>query len=73
MDKKISQEDVILNLLKQGKKVNCWTAPDYGITRLSAIIFNLRNTGYKIESIKRNGINRYGHKCYWFDYQLIEN
>ena len=73
MDNKMSQKDVILNLLKQGKKVNCWTVLDYGITRILAIIFDLRNAGYKIESIKRNGINRYGHKCYWMDYQLIEN
>lgn len=32
----------------------------YGITRLSAVIFDLRDLGYKIDTILIDGENRYG-------------
>jgi hypothetical protein len=43
---------------------------DYGITRLSAIIFLLRKDGYKISSQKVSCKNRYGKVVYFANYIL---
>ena len=42
----------------------------FGATRLSAIIYILRDD-YEIASIKREGVNRYGTKVRFDEYQLI--
>ena len=42
----------------------------FGATRLSAIIYILRED-YEIESIKREGVNRYGTKVRFDEYKLI--
>ena len=42
----------------------------YGATRLSAIIFNLRKAGHKINSVKKQGKNRYNETCYFVEYHL---
>lgn len=44
-----------------------------GNTRLSASIFNLREEGYDIKSIKESGLNRYGMKTNYFRYYIDEN
>ena len=46
----------ILNHLMCFGKINTWTAfTEYKVTRLSSIIFNLREKGYAIESVKQKG------------------
>jgi len=46
-----TQRDAILWHLKTYKSITSWEAiKEYGATRLSAIIFNLRNEGYQIDS-----------------------
>ncbi len=42
----------------------------YGITRLSAIIFNLRADGYDISSKTKKVKNRYGEVCHFSEYKL---
>ena len=42
----------------------------YGITRLSAIIFKLRQEGYPITTKKKHGINRYGNTVSYGEYML---
>lgn len=47
----MSQEEKVLNHLKKHGEITSWTAiMDYGITRLSARIFRLREQGYQIET-----------------------
>lgn len=47
----MSQEEKVLNHLKAHGEITSWTAiMDYGITRLSARIFKLREQGYQIET-----------------------
>ena len=54
----ISQENQILNHLKQHKFITSWEAiQEYRITRLSARIYELREKGYQIltKNITENG------------------
>lgn len=44
----------------------------YGITRLSAVIFDLREEGYNIGSVWRSCTNRYGNNVRYMDYFLIK-
>lgn len=43
---------------------------NYGATRLSAIIFNLRKRGYDIVNVDRECVDRYGHNCQFVEYRL---
>lgn len=43
---------------------------DLGVTRLSARIFELRNRGLGIESIRKTSKNRFGESCTYAKYFL---
>lgn len=43
----------------------------YGVTRLSARIWELRHEGHRIKGESRTGINRYGKKVTYLYYQLV--
>jgi hypothetical protein len=45
----------------------------FGVTRLSSIIFNLRNAGYHIETVRITSKNRYGNSCNYARYILKED
>ena len=44
----------------------------YGITRLSAIVFDLRKLGHTILTIECAGKTRYGNACMYAKYKLVE-
>jgi len=46
---------------------------DLGITRLSAIVFNLRKEGYKVASTPEEVLNRYGKKVIFSRYTVVNN
>lgn len=53
MAKRITKKGQVLEHLKTYGKINTWQAINlYNATRLSAIIFNLKEEGYDIESEK---------------------
>lgn len=55
-----SQKDMVLWHLKTFKTLTSYQAfKEYGITRLSAIIFNIRKEGFDITSQKESTINRF--------------
>ena len=61
----------VLEYLRNNKGITSMEAFElFGVTRLSAIIFNLRKN-YDIESVKRNGVNRYGTKVRFDEYRLV--
>ena len=61
---------VRLHLLNKGS-INSWTAIElYGATRLSAIIFNLRNRGMDITSIPCSALDRNSDVCNYTTYKL---
>lgn len=69
---KITQDERVLRHLKKYGSITSWEAfKEYGITRLSARIFNLKNY-YDIEiedeQVKRK--NRYGEFVYFKKYKL---
>lgn len=43
---------------------------DLGVTRLSAVIFDLRADGYEIDAKREKAVNRYGDKVSFARYTL---
>ena len=67
----MSQRQAILAYLKTGKHITSKEAFElFGATRLSAIIFDLKDMGYKINSIEREGVTRFGRKTRYSEYYL---
>ena len=57
-----SQEKIVLWHMTKHKHITSMQAFElYGITRLSAKIYDLRKQGYKIGMIWEESVNRYGH------------
>lgn len=53
--------------------INTWMAIElYGATRLSAIIYNLRNRGMDIQSVPKSTLDRNGNTCNFVDYVLVK-
>ena len=62
----------ILNHLRINGSITSWEAiQEYGVTRLSAIIFNLRKRGMFIISERVTFTDRYGDKANFAKYVLI--
>lgn len=62
-----------LHLIEQGS-ITSWEAiKEYGATRLSAIIFTLRNRGMNIETTMIEFTDRFGSKAKYGKYILKEN
>lgn len=71
--KKISQKTRVLNHLKDFGSITSWEAfQDYGITRLSAVIFDLKHKdGIPVDcSEKITRRNRYDEKVSFTKYKL---
>ena len=59
------------HLIEKGT-IDSWTAIElYGVTRLSAIIFNLRMNGHNIDSIPRTAYDRNQELCNFTTYKYI--
>jgi len=74
MAKRATQEDRVLNHLKESGSITSITAIElYGVTRLSAVIYNLRRMGYPIGLKFETGKNRFGDAVKWGVYTLSES
>lgn len=70
--KEITQDDRILRHLKENKSITSWEAiREYGITRLSAVIFRLRKAGHSIENEIVYARNRYDEPVHFVRYKLV--
>ena len=59
------------HLIEKGT-IDSWTAIElYGVTRLSAIIFNLRMNGHNIDSVPRTAYDRNQELCNFTTYKYI--
>lgn len=68
----VSQRETILNHLKKKKSITSWEAfEDFGATRLSAIIFDLRSCGFDIRNVWEEVTNRYGETVRYKRYFLV--
>lgn len=67
-----SQVDMVYEHLKTYGSITTWEAiKEYGVTRLSAVIYILKKDGYKIISEWEEGTNRFGRKVSWKKYILM--
>lgn len=72
--KEQSQIKAILQHLQSKGNITSMEAIElYGATRLSAIIFCLREHGYNIITQKVDGVNRYGNKMKYARYLYLPN
>ena len=69
----MTQEQLIKEHLEKFGKITTWEAfEDYGVTRLSSIIFNLRKSMH-IDSKMKMTENRLGHTVKYSEYTLEED
>lgn len=66
-----SQDKIVLWHMTKHKYITSFEAFSlYGITRLSAKIYNLRQDGWKIGLVWETGTNRYGNPVKWGKYYI---
>lgn len=68
----MTQKRMVLSDLKRSKRgiTSLKAFEKYGITRLSAVIFELRDEGYDIKTDMIAVKNRYGETCHVANYTL---
>lgn len=67
----MSQYEKVLNHLQEGKTITPYYATlTYGITRLGAIIFNLRRDGYPIKTTMIHKKKKDGSTSHYAKYSL---
>lgn len=69
--KKITKTSMVLDHLKKHGAITSMEAiENYGATRLSAIIFELRKKGYDIDTIDVKSVDRYGNSVVYGKYVM---
>lgn len=74
MENKMNKTKAVMMHLQEHGKINSWEAiKEYGATRLSAIIYNLRHH-YKmnITNEREYFTDRYGTKAFYDNYILVD-
>lgn len=67
----MNKTTAVLQWLKSNASISSMEAiQNFGATRLSAIIFNLRKAGYEIETVTCEGTDRFGHPMRYARYYL---
>lgn len=67
----MTKTQAVLDWLKTGAGISSMEAiKNFGATRLSAIIFNLRKRGYNIETVMVDGRDRFGNPTRFARYYL---
>ncbi len=67
----MNKTKAVLQWLQTGAGTSSMEAiKQFGATRLSAIIFNLRKRGYNIETVKCEGTDRFGNPTRFARYYL---
>lgn len=73
MEKKITKKKMVLDHLKKyGSITSLEAIENYGATRLSAIIFNLRKQGYNIDTVDIKSVDRYGNSVVYGKYVMAD-
>lgn len=68
----MTQCEKVAKHLKGKGSITSWEAIEkFRITRLSAVIFVLKERGFKISSLDRESINSDGIKSRWVEYRLV--
>lgn len=70
----MTQTQAVLEWLQTHASISSMEAiKNFGTTRLSAIIFNLRKAGYDIETVTCEGTDRFGNKMTFARYYLRDS
>lgn len=70
----MNKTSAVLQWLKSNASISSMEAiENFGATRLSAIIFNLRKKGYNIETVTCEGVDRFGNKMQFARYYLRDS
>lgn len=73
MEKKINGEERVLQYMRETGHITSWRAiAEFGITRLSAVIYRLRKRGYNIQTETVTGKNRYNDIVSYAKYTIDE-
>jgi hypothetical protein len=69
----MSQKERVLEYMKEHGSISSMEAfRDLGVTRLSAVVFNLRADGYKVKAVNEKSVNRFGEKTNFARYSIAE-
>lgn len=69
----MTKKQMILNHLKAGNPITSLDAiRQFGVTRLSAVIFDLKKEGHLFHTQDVEVDDRFGNKCYVAQYKLIQ-
>ena len=72
--KPVSQDMIVLRHMQKHQSITSMDAfTEYGITRLSAKIYNLRQDGHKIGMVWEESVNRYGVPVRYGRYFIEKN
>lgn len=69
---KTQAEAVLWHMQTYGSITSIEAITEYGVTRLAAVISQLRNQGYNIRSVIERGVSRYGNQNHYARYSLVE-
>lgn len=73
-DTAMSKTNLILSYLKEGHQITQLDATEmFGCTRLSSIIFVLKDRGHNIVTHMIDGFDRYNNPIRYASYELIDN
>lgn len=73
MAKRKGYKEIVLEHFKRFEYITTWDAFEmYGMTRLSAVIYNLKKDGYVFEDKMITEVNKYGNKITIKGYKLIK-
>ena len=68
----MTQKERLLDYLKAFQRINPLDAWKHlGIYRLSAVVYDLRKDGHKIETARKAVQNRFGEECVVAEYVLV--
>ena len=67
----VSQKSMVLDYMEEFGSITSIDAfRDLGITRLSAIVFNLKEEGHDIDKVIETGKNRFGNRTRYARYSF---
>lgn len=67
----MAQKDRVLDYMKEFGSISSLEAfADLGITRLSAVVFDLKKDGHDVETKMEHGKNRFGERTHFARYSM---
>ena len=70
---RVTLQDRVIKYLQEEGSITSMEAFQYiGVTRLSAVIFNLKKDGYAIKTEPESSLNRYGDKVTFAKYSFYD-